>query len=416
MIFYITLSIIFTLFGLLYTSNRKPFAFLILAIVVPFTTQLFPLHTKFQISAYYFFLVYPLSMSLLSFMKKVKIEKSRLYHLLLGMFSIIFFLLLSVFFLGCKPEIVNIMKDLNPLVAILIIGVLFEIPERKRLMWKSDQTITLLIINCCASVFYYVLFSKTDLIIALNDDPLMKFTDFRYASLGTIFALFYFLFKMSNKSAIKWWEFLLIFLPIFLSGNRTYFIVVLVIFIIDFLRSFQTLKSLSRKILIIPIASFGVIGVFTFNKNLRERILSLFDMNIVTSQFFNYRLKPFIMKIEDYEWYNYIIGKGMGSTFFIPWFVWRKNIDNYNIYMDNLYLTLYMKYGVLMILPIILLINYIRINVKNNMFFTYLLIYFAIMSITTSFMYQNHFIFTLLLLALFNNSSISTQNTEKKDN
>ena len=144
-----------------------------------------------------------------------------------------------------------------------------------------------------------------------------------------------------------------------------------------------------------------IFGILNFNPRLKERILTMFDFELVIHQLFEYRFAPVILKLESFNFLNYIFGKGIGETFFIPWFVWRENIENNNIYMDNLYFTLYIKYGVFFFILLVFLYNFIFSANTNRRFKILITIYFVIMGLTTAFMYQNTFLFIILMLTIF---------------
>lgn len=153
-----------------------------------------------------------------------------------------------------------------------------------------------------------------------------------------------------------------------------------------------------------------VLGVFSLNEKLKERVMSMFNYDLVMEQLFSQRFAPFISELESFKWYHYIFGKGIGETLFIPWFVYRENIEDFNVTMDNIYLTLYVKYGILSLLIYLLLFWFVfKIN-ANKRFKVLVCLFFLITGMTTAFIYQTKFLFTLVLLAGF-----STPVQQKKD-
>src|SRR5699024_172112 len=110
------------------------------------------------------------------------------------------------------------------------------------------------------------------------------------------------------------------------------------------------------------------------------------------------RFSPFFAASANFNWAEFIIGKGVGFTFFIPWFHYRANIDNYNIYIDNLYLTLYSKFVLFFILFYVLLFLFLKAyNIFRSTIFYF--IFILILSVTNAFIYQYNFLWIDILFA-----------------
>ena len=114
------------------------------------------------------------------------------------------------------------------------------------------------------------------------------------------------------------------------------------------------------------------------------------------------RYEPFMLEVETWENPMYwIFGKGIGQSFYIPWFEYRKNISNYNPYLDNIYLSLYVKMGLLSLMVYFFLLLYFNYLSNNTTYVTILMLYLLFMGITTAFVYQSYFFIFLLSPILF---------------
>jgi hypothetical protein len=67
------------------------------------------------------------------------------------------------------------------------------------------------------------------------------------------------------------------------------------------------------------------------------------------SQQFSLRYAPALERIEEIAWWQWFVGSGMGSTFDIPWFVYR-GLDPLSNSVDSTYLTVMVKYGAMSLL------------------------------------------------------------------
>jgi hypothetical protein len=268
--------------------------------------------------------------------------------------------------------------------------------------WESKLAKKLLFINFFATVFYFLMVNFTPIVTILTNDPFYLAQESRYLSLGTFYAIFFLLGKMASDSKINGWQFVFIFGPIFLSGNRTLLLVAILLFLLNMVLSMANPKAFLRKVgfLLVGLLSI-IIGALSLNEALKARVSTLLNAQVLLTELKEKRFSPFFLKLDSFEWYNYLIGKGAGETFFIPWFEYRKNIEDYNIYMDNIYLTLYVKYGLGMLVPLLVLLYFINKTETNKRFKVLIICYFLIMGLTTSFMYQTSFLFILILLAGF---------------
>lgn len=277
-----------------------------------------------------------------------------------------------------------------------------DLLKNHQLEWTSKFSKRLLKVNFVITIVIFIILNNTNLLYLVGDDPFFKLGNTRYSTLGTFFAVFYFIAKLAQNERFKVSEIIYILLPVFLAGNRTFFATIGVIYGINLFLSINNLKDFIKKVgLFIVAGTVLIFGILNFNPRLKERILTMFDFELVIHQLFEYRFAPVILKLESFNFLNYILEKELEKLFFIPWFVWRENIENNNIYMDNLYFTLYIKYGVFFFILLVFLYNFIFSANTNRRFKILITIYFVIMGLTTAFMYQNTFLFIILMLTIF---------------
>jgi hypothetical protein len=395
------LFLFFTLGGLsIIDKNTKKFV--TLAVILPFTPALIIIHTKFQISAYYGFVLIPILAYIYRCLLTSKIPESVLHPILNLSVFIALSCAYSFVFNRENFTLINVLKDIKPILILAIGYVFIDLLKNHQLEWTSKFSKRLLKVNFVITIVIFIILNNTNLLYLVGDDPFFKLGNTRYSTLGTFFAVFYFIAKLAQNERFKVSEIIYILLPVFLAGNRTFFATIGVIYGINLFLSINNLKDFIKKVgLFIVAGTVLIFGILNFNPRLKERILTMFDFELVIHQLFEYRFAPVILKLESFNFLNYIFGKGIGETFFIPWFVWRENIENNNIYMDNLYFTLYIKYGVFFFILLVFLYNFIFSANTNRRFKILITIYFVIMGLTTAFMYQNTFLFIILMLTIF---------------
>ena len=256
--------------------------------------------------------------------------------------------------------------------------------------------------HCIASVIWFIILNNTNLAGNISNDAYFEINETRYASIGTSYVLLYFVAFLSSNKKFNAWDIVYIAVPLFLAGNRTMFFIFGILYLANMFLSTKNVLGLFKKVLLFIVGVFVLVfGVFSLNEKLKVRIISMFDYDLVMEQLFSKRFSPFIEEMATFEWYHYIFGKGVGETLFIPWFVYRKNIDNFNISMDNIYMTMYVKYGVFSLIIYFLLLFFIFKTKTNQKFKILLTLYFFISGLTTAFFYQTKFLFILLVLTGF---------------
>ena len=108
--------------------------------------------------------------------------------------------------------------------------------------------------------------------------------------------------------------------------------------------------------------------------------------------------------------YEYIYGLGVGTTFEIPWFEYRSLDIKLNT-IDSTYLSLFVKYGLLSIIIVIIMFRLLLFNSINKRISRAIIVFYLIVFLTMSSLYQSgtvfHFLFLNLLFLSLKNESIT---------
>ena len=373
--------------------------FFIITILAPLGKLTTKFHTNWQISSYYLFFIGCFLVFLLKLLSNNKFKKQVIATLTITI-GTLFILGVHYILIGDKQvSLTNILKDIKPYLTILLAIPFLEVYKSRLAHILSRKFInTILLVNLVITSVFFFLMLQFDLHLLLTDDPYFTFEEVRLETLGIFFGGFYlfYLVLKDKKPTLK--EIVISALPLFYTGNRTMifaFILVMLFFYISKLTLKKVLLIISGGL--VSLVSFGYL-VITANENSPiYRIKKLFEDGYISESFAT-RFSPFINVISEFSALNFVVGKGLGLTFYIKWFVWRSEIDNYNVYLDNLYLTLYAKYGIFCVLFFVIfflfLNSYRTLKISN-----YYMLLFVLIAITNSFCYQFNFLWFLILIA-----------------
>ena len=373
--------------------------FFIITILAPLGKLTTKFHTNWQISSYYLFFIGCFLVFLLKLLSNNKFKKQVIATLTITI-GTLFILGVHYILIGDKQvSLTNILKDIKPYLTILLAIPFLEVYKSRLAHILSRKFIhTILLVNLVITSVFFFLMLQFDLHLLLTDDPYFTFEEVRLETLGIFFGGFYlfYLVLKDKKPTLK--EIVISALPLFYTGNRTMifaFILVMLFFYISKLTLKKVLLIISGGL--VSLVSLGYL-VITANENSPiYRIKKLFEDGYISESFAT-RFSPFINVISEFSALNFLVGKGLGLTFYIKWFVWRSEIDNYNVYLDNLYLTLYAKYGIFSVLFFVIfflfLNSYRTLKISN-----YYMLLFVLIAITNSFCYQFNFLWFLILIA-----------------
>lgn len=402
LITFFLLLLVYLLLGLDFYRTKNINWFMLLTVVLPLTPALSILHTRFQINIYYAFVFFPLVLYSANTLINSKISKNIFITSGISFAFIAFFICYTLLLNADNLVIINIAKDIKPLLFLSLGFVFFEMLKNVQVDWNSNLAKKTLKFHCIASVLWFLVLNNTNLTGFISNDAYFEINETRYGSIALTYVILYYIAKLSSNIKFDKWDVIYIAIPLFLAGNRTIFFALGILYIANLFLSTESVVGLLKKIGLFVIGLFVlVLGVFNLNEKLKERIISMFDYNLVMEQLFSKRFSPFIEEIATFEWYHYIFGKGIGETLFIPWFVYRQNIDNFNISMDNIYMTMYVKYGVFSLIIYLLLLIFIFKTNTNQRFKILLTLYFFVSGLTMAFLYQTKFLFILLVLTGF---------------
>ena len=373
--------------------------FFIITILAPLGKLTTKFHTNWQISSYYLFFIGCFLVFLLKLLSNNKFKKQVIATLTITI-GTLFILGVHYILIGDKQvSLTNILKDIKPYLTILLAIPFLEVYKSRLAHILTRKFInTILLLNLVITSVFFFFMLQFDLHLLLTDDPYFTFEEVRLETLGIFFGGFYlfYLVLKDKKPTLK--EIVISALPLFYTGNRTMifaFILVMLFFYISKLTLKKVLLIISGGL--VSLVSLGYL-VITANENSPiYRIKKLFEDGYISESFAT-RFSPFINVISEFSALNFVVGKGLGLTFYIKWFVWRSEIDNYNVYLDNLYLTLYAKYGIFSVLFFVIfflfLNSYRTLKISN-----YYMLLFVLIAITNSFCYQFNFLWFLILIA-----------------
>lgn len=384
--------------------------FVILTVLLPITKFTTTFHTVYQLSFYYFFWVGPTILFILKVLSnhKFKISLFTAFILLFGLLGLygIHYLL----FVNESREITNILKDIKPFLLIPLGFVFIEIfYKRLESILTKRFCMNLLWANLIVLGIVFYLMVAQSLHLQLTDDPYYKYEELRLETLGSYFGIFYLTYAISNKRSFSFLEVILCIVPLLFTGNRTLIFSVLIVIGLFYL----TRISLNRLIIfftgiIALLISFIILVMRADEDSPLSRFQLLLNPEYIEYALVN-RFSPFFAATSNFSWMEFILGKGIGFTFFIPWFHYRDNIDNYNIYIDNLYLTLYAKFGILFIVFFVAMFLFLRTycNMRTTIFY---FVFILILSVTNAFIYQYNFLWIFILFAFpFKNKIMTAQ-------
>ena len=395
---YTLLLIIYFVLGYFIKQPKSLKAFVVLSFALPFTNFTSDFHTKYQVSVYLLFFLGAIVRILPNLNYKTFI--SQLSRQTIYAFGVITALFLLYIPLTINHGLIDILKDLKPYLYLgLLVLFLNEYLDYARNTISNNFILKCLQINCVIAVLFYTAMYLFDLHLLLIDDPYFKNNELRYTNLASYCIPFLFLKNIVTSKKIRLDEGLYMLIPMLLTGNRTIILVSIFTALVYYFMKWDV-KSKLRSLLLSPL----IIGGLYF-------ILSTFDDNSSLSRFkkllnpdylshaISTRFEPLILSFKDYQFYNYFIGNGFGHTYYIPWFEYREQISNYNIYLDNLYATLFGKFGVLFFVPILFFIVLLK-KYSSPEIFKYLLLYFLLLGLTNSFIYQPYLPWFMFIMAI----------------
>ncbi len=401
-IIYIALAFLYFVLGFLSISNltiknKALKIFIIITVLLPITKFTTAFHIHSQIDIYYFFFFGVGFIYLKKALVRRSINKSFLIGVAIVGALLLFFTLHYFVFVNETRTSINVMKDVKPLVVILLAYLFIDyFKERLATILTKKFIFRLLLLNFLISAVFLLLMYKTQFHLSLTNDPYFKYGGLRYETLGTYFGAFYLIFLVVNKMKISFTDLFLMLVPILFTGNRTLIVSIIFVLIVYYIIKASAQKvAIFASVFLLSGISFWMLVKRATEESPLARFKELVDIDYISATLLN-RFSPFLNAIKSFDFLDFVVGKGFGYTFFIPWFTWRENIENYNIYLDNLYLTLYAKYGVFFIVFFFAIYTYLRTYSNRNVV-PYFFLFILITSLTNAMIYQYNFLWLLLL-------------------
>ena len=141
-----------------------------------------------------------------------------------------------------------------------------------------------------------------------------------------------------------------------------------------------------------------------------NRVLDSDKTEIVALQLAS-RFAPAIEKVIQMKPHEYIYGLGIGTYFEIPWFEYRALDTKLNT-IDSTYLTIFVKYGLFSVLILIIFFRLLLFNINNTRLRKSIILFYCIVFLTMSSLYQSGTVFHFLFLNLWL-LSLKNENTSR---
>ena len=402
-IVYFSLSMLSVFLGIIYLvyPAKGSLFFLLFGMIIPTSNQFMDFTSYSGVYFYdYFFISVSIYYLIILAIKKQFCGKNMLNLLLITLFF-------SCYVFAAIYSSVHfdkyLLRDFRPILTLFYAVIFIEIAMKNKL--NTNMIINILILGFSIKIlfFLFLLFniSYSDIYYQQNAFRYFDGTTF-IAALFLIVSIFKFKILNCKVPAIKINLTILLALIIILISNlRIILFALLVIYLIVY-------KQRLIKKIMVALLGFVLFISYSYFLNI-ERVLDSFVTSEVILQLIT-RFAPAVEKINQMTSLQYIFGLGMGTYFEIPWFEYR-GLDSKLNTIDSTYLTFFVKYGLLGVFVIIFFFRLILMNVKNLLIKRSLLIFYLILFLTISTLYQSGAILQILFLNIFiislNNESSS---------
>jgi len=241
------------------------------------------------------------------------------------------------------------------------------------------------------NLFFALLFLYSGILSKVFDDPFYA-SQYRFTTL--FLYLLPFIIYYRKLLELNYIYIFIIYALCFIAGSRINFVLVI-------LFHFLSIKSNFKYLFLII---FGISLTYLVEFYDDVRILEILDLELLSADLTT-RFEPFLNIFNDFTLTEHLFGKGPGYGIYIRWFEYR-GLDPYNAYLDSLYLTFYLKYGLLSIAVIFILFKEISGYLANKNHFRIFLLWFLIISFTNAITYSFVIFGVLLLNKIILNVSI----------
>ena len=344
------------------------------------------------ISVYYFFVL---------FESKIILKKN-IYNIIIGLSILAFYSGLA--FVNSVALDKYLLRDIRPFITLFYAFILTSLINKEILNIKN-----LIYVLIGVFMFKIVFFLLMFLGFAFNDVYYQQ-NIYRYFDATTFISCLFIIFHMFNRDKILQYSskfslnllILLSIIIVLISNLRILFFALLLIYFI------ASNINFFKKI----VASIIFLTLFIASSYLMQsdRVLTSNSKEIVAVQLAS-RFGPALVKINEMSIHNYITGLGLGTYFEIPWFEYR-GLDTKLNTIDSTYLTLFVKYGLFSLLIIILFFRLLLFNSSTARLKKSYVLFYLIVFLTMSSLYQSGTVFHFLFLNLLS-ISISNESTTR---
>jgi len=364
--------------------------FLVFSLILPTSNQFMNFTSFSGIYFYDFFFLLFSFYYLIILIKDKKIFKKNIINISIAVFLILFYSIYA--FSNSVVFDKYLLRDIRPFLTLFYAFIIVSTFKQKIISINKLVNVLILVFILKIMFFLAIYFGFS------FKDQYYEDNIFRYFDASTFIACLYLIFSIFKKKkilkSVPILSFSLLFvlscIVILISNLRILLFALLVIYFI------YSRINLLKKILFV----FSFISLFIASSYILEadRILNTNTSKGVAVQLAT-RFGPAVEKISEMKNIEYIYGLGLGTYFEIPWFKYR-GLDTKLNTIDSTYLSLFVKYGLLSLLIIYMFFKLLLFNISNsNMRFSYI-IFYLIIFITLSSLYQSGTVFHFLFLNL----------------
>ncbi len=259
-----------------------------------------------------------------------------------GRVSVVFLLSFLVFLLAYMPIIdVNkfYFKEFRPILNVLFLLSVYD------LYFKSKYSLDVRSLGRYSIVSALAAFLKYFFLVSGYygyQDEYYEVNSYRYLDASAYFCAIYLIVKIRSMRSMRDFDASLVFsASAVMLGNSRFMLIGIVVAAV-----FGT--HVKPKKMLIGFVFFAVIlALFLFFSSYFQvvRVTDNLSYGGIAEQLAG-RFSPAMVKIREFQWFNFLIGLGPDISFEIPWFEYRGlEVSHSNI--DSAYLTYYVKYGVI---------------------------------------------------------------------
>lgn len=346
-IFFVALSLCAVSLAI-FSANKKCQFLAILFILAAPTSNAFSQVISYQgIYFYDFFILGYFFRRLIGMSRDRKLMISANQGQALGFFIYATILLVSLSASGLDKYF---LKDLRPLINIFFFWVIFDILRGDAFVC-SEKGIDRL--SLAAAIFAFLKFGILNTGIYGYQDEYYEANSFRYLDAATYFCALYIIYVSCILKRLDLFRYLSLTLSLLcvLLGNSRFMLAALIIAIVA-----VNIKSLKSGLVAVAGAVLLTLSFYQISVFLDiSRVVDNLDYIKIMGQL-AVRFGPALEVMNSFSWHNYLVGEGAGTTFYIPWFAYR-GLEEVHSNIDSAYLTYFVKYGLISIIPLWLFVN-----------------------------------------------------------